>query len=443
MTDPSDRASILATASEGAKEASLHLLERLIAAGKAGPEAVDGIVRQAMVDAGCETTTLSYDPRDVPIVDEFAAAEVASAATERCITGRIAGHGGGRSLLLFAHPDMEDFGREPAWQGDPYDPSRRNSRLFGWGVADDLAGLAIMVQSIKLLRETGMRPRGDVTLISAPSKKHRRGISAALHEGIEADAAVYLHPAESGRGLDEIKAFAPGQLEFMITVQGRAPETSEPAHTAFVHMAVNPFDKALIIADALQSLDAERGRQHIHPRLQAAIGRSANLMLSHCEFGASNVLSRVAETCRLGGALTLVPGEALEDVMKHVEATVLEAAERDPWLAENPPLVTWLSGVTAAETPDEAPLYQTVAGVLRDFGADPEINPLHTSSDIRNPIVQKGIPTVGFGPLCGGLTMSDNADEWVDIDDFVRAIAATAEIILTWCGTEKDSSHCS
>ena len=281
-----------------------------------------------------------------------------------------------------------------------------------------------------------MRPGGDVILVSSPSKKHRRGISAALHDGITADAAVYLHPAESGRGLDEIKAFAPGQLEFMITVQGRAPETSEPAHTAFAHAAVNPFDKALIIADALHRLDAERGRQLAHPRIQAVIGRSANLMLSHCDFGDRNGLSRIAETCRLGGAMTLVPGETLHDVMEEVEAAIRAAAEQDSWLAKNPPLVSWLSGVTAAETPDDSALYQTVANVLRDFGANPEVNPLHTSSDIRNPIVQKGIPTVGFGPLCGGLTMSGHADEWVDIDSFVRAIAATAEMIMAWCDKE-------
>ena len=50
--------------------------------------------------------------------------------------------------------------------------------------------------------------------------------------------------------------------------------------------------------------------------------------------------------------------------------------------------------------------------------------------------MQKGIPTVGFGPLCGGLTMSGHADKWVDIDSFVRAIAAAAEMIMAWCDKE-------
>ena len=436
MIDRSDRSSALARANAALKADSLRLLTDLVVAGKNGPEAVEAVIRQAMQEAGCDVEAFDYDPRTVPMVDEFAAGTAAAALPERCLTAMIAGASGGSSLLMFAHPDTEEFRTEPAWQTDPFVPSVRDGRIYGWGIADDLAGIALLVQSVAVLRAAGLRPGGDVFLVSSPSKKHRRGISAALHRGLSADAAIYLHPAESGRGLDEIKAFAPGQLEFMITIAGHPPDTSEPAHSAFASRAVNPFDKTMVVAGALQALDAERGQRVVHPRLQKAIGRSTNLMLSFCGFGAANKLSRIAGECRLGGAMTLVPGETLAEVMESVETAICAVSANDPWLSDNPPAVNWLSGVSAAETPDESALYQTVAGVLVRCGADPQVNPLHTSSDIRNPIVQKAIPTVGFGPLCGGLTMSGHADEWVDADDYLRAIAATAEIITEWCGAE-------
>ncbi len=437
VADPSARTAALARASEALEQESLGLLESLIVAAERGADAVEAILHRALRDAECDTSTLEYDPRAVPLIDEFAATEVGASRGERCLIGRVEGAAGGRSLILFAHPDTEAFQREPAWRTDPFVPSRRDGRLHGWGVADDLAGVAMLVQAIRVLREAGLCPGGDVVLVSAPSKKHRRGIAAALHHGLAADAAVYLHPAESGRGLDEIKAFAPGQLEFQITVSGRPPDTSEPAHTAFAHTAVNPFDQALTIVAALRRLDDERGAGTTHPRLQEAIGRSANLMLSHCAFGAGRVLSRMPETCQIGGAMTLVPGEGLEAVREQFEAAIDAAARQDPWLAHNPPRINWLAGVTAAETPEDSPIYRTVDKALRRFGADPRVNPLHTSSDIRNPIVQKGIPTVGFGPLCGGLAMSGLTDEWVDIGSLVKAIAVTAEIIVAWSGTEE------
>lgn len=425
----------IATATGWLKDESLGLLKDLIVASGAGREAVDAVVAARLGAAGLAVETLAYDPRKVPMVDEFAAEAVGAAQSETCVVGRLRG-GSGRSLILFAHPDTEDFREAPPWRSDPHTPAVRDGRLHGWGVADDLAGMVVMLQSVAVLRGAGLRPGGDITVVSAPSKKHRRGISAALHGGLEADAAIYLHPAESGKGLDEIKAFAPGQLEFMITVDGEPPATNEPAHTAFAHRGVNPLDKALRVAAAMKQLGEDRGRRIRHPRLQEAIGRSTSLMLTHCDTGDDAVLSRMPATCRLGGALTLIPGEGLEDVMRSVEAAIAGACADDDWLADHPPRIDWLSGVSAAETEAESDLYRTVAGVLANAGATPAVNPLHTSSDIRNPIVQKGIPTVGFGPLCGGLTMSGLADEWVDVADFHRTIAATAEIIAAWCGSE-------
>jgi acetylornithine deacetylase/succinyl-diaminopimelate desuccinylase-like protein len=66
----------------------------------------------------------------------------------------------------------------------------------------------------------------------------------------------------------------------------------------------------------------------------------------------------------------------------------------------------------------------------------PEINPLHTSSDIRNPMVQSGIPCVGLGPLCGDLTQNGGRDEWVDEADYRRGVAVVAALITLWCGVE-------
>jgi acetylornithine deacetylase len=98
--------------------------------------------------------------------------------------------------------------------------------------------------------------------------------------------------------------------------------------------------------------------------------------------------------------------------------------------------VEWLSGVTGAEVSPVDPLYRVVAdAVVRVTGQAPHVNPLHTSSDIRNPIVQAGIPTVGLGPLGGDLTQNGLHDEWVDVEDYLQAVKVAAAIISGWCGT--------
>ena len=422
------------TACRDVQAESLDLLQNLISATRVGGHAVDDIIAGAISAFGGNVEPLVYDPSKIPLIGEFATADVASSAKECCLIYRIEGDGPGQSLILFAHPDVEIPGTGADWSTDPFTPTVRDGRLHGWGVADDLAGIAIMLQVAAVLKKTGIRLMGDLTLVSSPSKAHRRGIAAALHDGLQADAALYLHPAESGLGLDEIKAFSPGQLEFQITICGRPPQTFEPAHTAFAHRAVNPFDKAIIIASELQELDHQRGASIHHQRLEKAIGRTVNLMLTRCEFGDAGSTGRIPDECRLFGALSLAPGEDLNAVMGSVEEAVGRTADTDSWLSNHPPDLQWRAGISAAETPDEHSLYKLATRELTHFGATPQVNPLHTASDIRNPIVQKGIPTVGFGPKCGGLTMSGFADEWVDIDDYFRSIAAGVSVVVNWCG---------
>lgn len=411
----------LAAAADPTRDAAL--LARLVEAGRAGREAIDTVTAEAMEAAGCTVETFEYDPADVPLVEEFAAPSASAGTRERCVIARMPGRG--RSLLLFAHPDTEPFASDSRWNSDPFAPTVAAGRMVGWGVADDLAGIATMARTAALLAALPQRP--DLTLISAPSKMHRCGIAAALARGLTAEGAVYCHPAESGRGLNEIKAFAPGQLEFLIRITGTPPDTNEPAHTAFAHRARNPLTPARRILDALEAVDTARAARLHHPRLDAAIGRSTNLMVTRCQFGDGEPLSRIAPTLTLGGALTLIPGETLAAAMDEVARAVEHA--------DDTAAIEWLSGVSAAETPDEAPLYRTADAALRAVGARPRVNPLHTSSDIRNPIVQAGIPTVGFGPLCGGLTMAGNANEWVDLADFSRAILATATLAAAWAAS--------
>ncbi|MBB3936999.1 M20 family metallopeptidase [Aureimonas phyllosphaerae] len=415
--------------------AELDLLMRLVAA--AGDQsAFTGLVAERMEAVGCAVEPLVYDPQAVPLIEEFASGVDTAAGEQTCLIGRIApstAADGARSLLLFAHPDVEAFQADHGWSHDPREPRVENGRLIGWGVADDIAGIMIMVASLARLHARGWTPPAPVTLVSSPSKRHRRGIAAALAAGLSADAAIYLHPAESGAGLDEIKAFAPGQIEFAVEIAGRLPQTDEPSHAAFAHLAHHPLDAMRAVLDALASLDRARGKSVQHPLLQAAVGRSTNLLVTRIEAGSTGASARIPASCRIAAVLSLVPGETLAEAKAVVEDAVSGAWQGLRWPEATRPDVTWLSGVSAAETDVDGPLYQLVRAMLLEAGANPRVNPLHTSSDIRNPLVQRSIPTVGYGPRCGDLTMAKGVGEWVDLADLSRAIDVTASIIEAWC----------
>jgi acetylornithine deacetylase len=422
-------------AAEAGGAAAVGFLRELIRLQAAGEAAVQARLAEACGALGCRVERRRYRPAEVRPREEFAS-EAAMATEEReAVLARLPGAGGGRSVIFFAHPDGEPFQREHGWRHDPLAGEVEGGRIHGWGVADDLAGVATMVEAVRVLRDAGLRPKGDVILASTPSKRHARGVHALLHGGVKADAAVYLHPAESGVGMREVKALAAGQLIFRVVVPGRLPDTNEPGHAAFAHVAVNPVDKAMMVLAALRALDARRGERVRHPALQAAIGRSTNLLVGDIRTLGDGRASRVAPAVQLSCALSFPPGEKLAEVQAEVEAAVAAAAAGDEFLRGTPPQLLFLSGVTGAEVTLDHPLWQATSEAVRlGTGQVPEINPLHTSSDIRNPMVQSSIPCVGLGPLCGDLTQNGGRDEWVDEADYRRGVAVAAALIALWCG---------
>jgi acetylornithine deacetylase len=436
--DPTQTADAIQTdgadASGAPEEHAVALLRGLIAAQKEGEAAVQGLIAERLAAAGCTVREVAYDPGAVPVRGEFAADEARDAERRRAIVGTLEGAEGLPSLLIFAHPDGEPVAGTERWAHDPFGGEVAGGRLYGWGVADDLAGCAAAILAIEKLAAANA-PMGRAVFASTPSKRYARGVAALLHEGLRADASLYLHPAESGVGMREIKAVASGQIEFTVTVTGRAPDTTEPGQTAFAHLGVDPIEKALVVRQALVDLAEARRHRVRHRLIEAEVGRATNIMVSRIRCGEMRRLARMEEVCQIGAAISFPPGETLEEVRAEIEAAIAAAAQSDPWLAEHPPEIAWRTGVTGAEVPSDHPLYRTAReAVLAVTGAEPHVNPMHTSSDIRNPMVEAGIPCVGLGCLGGDLSQNDRHDEWVDVEDFRRMVEVTARIVTAWCG---------
>jgi acetylornithine deacetylase len=417
------------------RDQHLEFLRRLIRASAHGEEAVQQLVADRFEELGLEVQTLRLLPTRLSLNMEFAAEEAIDMTERISVIGRLEGSGGGRSLLFFGHPDGEPVTTESTrdWIHDPFAAEIDRGRIYGWGVADDLAGVAIMAEAVAAVLETSGPPRGDVYLGSTPAKRNARGILALLNEGYQADASVYLHPAESEKGLKDIKAITSGMLQFRITVQGQAPDTKEPGQTAFAHMAANAVDGAYMVIGSLRDLDEARAGRVRHDALQSAVGRSTNLLVSRVSCGEAGRMTRVPLECVVSGSITFPPNEEMPAVQDEITRAIAQVAQSDPWLAEHPPAIEWLFGTQGVEVPREHPLYRTVHEAVRLVtGEEPEVNPLHSASDIRNPNLFRGIPSVGIGPLAGDLTQAGGHDEWVDVEDYIRAIKICAKIIADW-----------
>lgn len=418
-----------------ARDQYVDLLKTLVRTVPAGEEVLQHKIASEFKRLDCAVEILRHAPGTLPPEHEISTQGTNANEERISVVGTREGTGAGRSLLLYAHPDCEPISGTEKWQHDPFAAEVEEGRLYGWGVADDLAGVAAMIGGLSAALHAGFQPAGNIILASTPSKRHAQGIVVVLDADVDADAALYPHPAESGAGLADIKAFTSGLLRFQIEVPGAPPDTSEPTHTPFYHQAVNPIDKAWLIYQALQDLAEQRARSVHHPLLAASIGRSTNLHVSYISAGDEHALSRVTNEAILGGSVAFPPSESLAEVQTQITQAVEAAVSADPWLSEHPPQIKWIMGAAGVEVSQDSDFFQVVRRAIREVAEiEPSVHSLHSASDIRVPVLYKGIPTIGFGSRAGNLVQSGGYDEWVDVDDYIAMVKVIATIICDWCG---------
>jgi len=415
------------------KDKYIKQLRELVEKYPQGEELFQQNIAQTLEALNCEVQVLKLLPTTVQLSKEFAVEEAVDMTERTHVIGRITGTGQGKSLMLITHPDADPINLE-GWNVEPHSGQVIGNRMYGWAVADDLAGICMMICAVDALNQAELKPRGDLYLMSASAKRNAWGIAALLREGYSADAALYLHPAESELGLKEIKTLTSGLLKFRIRVKGKRPDKTEFVQVTFHHLGINPIDKAMEVIELLKRFDQERRETVEYAPLNDYIGRGTNLLVTYINSGKKENLTDVPPDCVIGVGLTFPPTEDIDDIVLQVEEQVRKISEEDPWLRDNPLELEWIQGTQGVEVPLDHPIVVATSNAIEEVtGEKPFSNPLYSKSDVRTPMLISGIPNVGYGPLAGGLATTGGFNEWVDLDDYIQAIKVTAKIIMNWC----------
>ncbi len=322
----------------------------------------------------------------------------------------------GSQLALFAHIDTHI--PEDGWTTDPYEPVVRDGLLHGLGTADDKGGVAAMLVAAAALAEAG-GPAPVVMSLHGKGGGSRGSLPvfARLREsGEKLDAVLYVHPAETGHGLRDIKHVVDGSLDVTLAVTGWRGEQRE----------VNRPDSAPW-EDGGNALEAcWRAIDHLKrgPLSQARVN------VGRLEGG--NRSGAVPETARAQMRI-LFQGEhtwgtLLASLRQELDAFIanlptgegaFRASIEPAGLRSNPGSVPW-------DAPTCMVLRRAIAEVT---GSEPASYPHHYAGDIRYPLRLLGVPAFGVGSLGGNFY---GANEWVDIDDLVRLVAVIVQTVSGW-----------
>ncbi len=338
------------------------------------------------------------------------------------VLARLKGSGGGPTLLLNGHTDVQPAGS--GWKHDPFGAEMEGGRLFGRGSVDMKAGLAAVVYAVEALRRAQVRLKGDLVITAVADEvgggHQGTGFLARIGK-LQANMAVVCEPTG-----DCVNVAHRGTVWIEIEARGRS------AHGGRPWLGVNAISKVAKVAQAIEEDLVPRLKGRTHPLLPAP---TINFGTIH----GGNKFNLVADHCVLQIDRRTVPGETVTEVLKQVEDLCATVRRSDPETFEYS--VREVMHVNPAEISPEAQIVRECKRAYKEIrGIEPGIGSTAGFEDMHF-IMEAGIPTAMFGPYRrqsakepAFFTTSGMADEYVDIPDVVLAARIYARLIQNLLG---------
>jgi acetylornithine deacetylase/succinyl-diaminopimelate desuccinylase-like protein len=228
---------------EAHAERAIRLLERLcrqpsISAQGVGLEEMAELTVEAMREYGLDAELLAVDGGP-PLVY----AEVAGRSP--------------RTLLFYNHYDVQPADPLDEWTSPPFEPTRREGKLFARGVSDNKGDLAVRLEAIAALREvSGELPLRIKFLVEGEEESGSPHFPAAVRALKDRLAADVCLSEGTGIGPDRTPSLVLG-VKGMLYVELSTQGAQVDAHSAYATVVPNP---AWRLVAALNSLRHPDGR---------------------------------------------------------------------------------------------------------------------------------------------------------------------------------------
>ncbi len=382
--------------------------------------AMSAVVAEAFTARGLKVDSWAATPEEMRDYLEHVG-DQPSWAGRLNVTGKRAGAGDGRSILLNAHIDTVPEGDHALWSQPPFAANLVDGRIYGRGSCDMKGGLVTHLAALDALAAAGITLKGDVTVAATVGEEDGGlGALSTVLRGYRADAVLVTEPTELA-----LVTACEGSLVFRLTITGRS------AHAATRDEGVSALEKFLPIFTDLQDFERERNATLRHPLYDAFTNK---VPVNVGVVRAGNWASTVPEVLEAEVRVGLLPGEELDAFKQEVRDRIHRAAERDPWLKSHPPVITFFGGqFIAAETPADAPFSESIRRAHRAAtGADVRTEGVTYGADMRHFIAFGGMPCVMYG--AGDIKLAHAPDEYLPVTELQTAVCTVANLLVDWCG---------
>lgn len=338
--------------------------------------------------------------------------------------GKLAGQGGGRSILLTGHADVVLADGE--WDYPPFDGVVKDGKIYGRGAVDMKGGIAAMIMALAAIVKSGVKLKGDVT-VGTLADEEAGGMGALdfIHQGYRADAAIMTEPTDL-----KIAPLCRGILWGKIIVKGRAGHIELEQGSYKTGGAVDAIQLARLIMAHLDQKNKEWALLRRHPLLPMP----CQMYIAQIDAGVYP--TTFADKAVLTFNTQYLPSERDENhrgskLVAEIEKLIHDIAQTNDWMRENPPEVEWILDADCAETPFESEFVQTAVKASEGIGYDPQVEGSGFHTDMGW-FVNVGIPTINFGP--GEPRISHQHNEHLDTQELITCTKIISSMIMDWCG---------
>ncbi|MDO8683478.1 MAG: M20/M25/M40 family metallo-hydrolase [Armatimonadota bacterium] len=329
------------------------------------------------------------------------------------VVAKLPGAGGGKSLIFSGHIDTVPLGNVE-WKHDPYSAEIEDGKLYGRGAFDMKGGVAAMMMAAVLLREMGVRLKGDLIVETTPDEEFAgsNGPVAARARGYMADAAIITEPT----GLTVVT----GQRGFRLAQIAIAGKTGIDIYGG---QSGNPVEH---LTPVLQGIETFR-------KARLRVTKDDTVMITKLaanEFRADELLT-VPPECRIEVYWQLEPEDDLAEVDAEFEAAIKNACAVDPYFVANPVEISYhLRPMPGSRVSHEAEIVkETVAVVESITGKPAQIITAFAPCDMFVFNRCSGIPALVFGPRGDG---AHAPDEYVVVEDLALCAEIYMNVAINW-----------
>lgn len=336
------------------------------------------------------------------------------------------GTGGGQSIILNGHIDVVPEGDLKQWSHDPYEGKVEDGKVFGRGTTDMKGGNVSLLMAITLLKELGIRLKGDVIFQSVIEEESGgAGTLATILRGYKADAVLIPEPTNM-----KIFPKQQGSMWFRIYVKGKS------AHGGTRYEGVSALEKALTVINTIKELEKKRNLRVTDPLFQH-IPIPLPINIGKIEGGSWP--SSVPDLIKLEGRIGVGPHETLEEVKEEFRHELSLLSKHDDWFTLHPVRLEWFG---AQWVPGEIEMNHSFIKVLqnsiekvRKQMAILEASPWGTDGGLFSSLMDT--PTIIFGP--GTTEVAHFPNEYISIDQMMEAAEIIAYLLIEWCGMSDES----